>query len=71
MENTFLIEAKKKYPDTVSNYEALDLLASEVHRKLIKLDIKDDNFLELRNKYFAIIKLRNCLPVGLTIKLSA
>jgi hypothetical protein len=64
MLQSYLQEAQRLFPDAVSNYESLDLLASSIHKELLKMSTDQvDEFIKLRNKYFAVINERNSSPV--------
>lgn len=64
MDSDLLKEALEKFPDSVSNYEALDLLASSLYKKLVKMNsMNSQHFIEQRDKYFAVKNLRDSLPV--------
>ena len=64
MESDLLNEALEKFPDAVSNYEALTSLAMETNKQLSRMKDKLSNhFIALRNKYFEIRNLRDSLPV--------
>lgn len=55
MEQTFINEAQTKFPDSVSNYEALTRLASSIQKKLAKMtNVHSQDYINLRNKYFAV-----------------
>lgn len=64
MDNPLLNEALEKFPDAVSNYEALTSLAMETNKQLSRMKDKlSKQFIALRNKYFEIRNLRDSLPV--------
>jgi hypothetical protein len=67
MAESYLQEAQNLFPGAVSNYEALDRLASSIHKELLKMQTDQvDEFVKLRNKYFAVINERNSSPVILS-----
>jgi len=69
MASNYLQEALDKYPEAVSNYEALTLLENDIHKELMALknglDEEGHNkeFIRLRNKYLEIRLLKKEVPV--------
>jgi hypothetical protein len=64
MKQSYLNEAQTKYPDAVSNYEALTNLASSIQKKLTKMsNVHSQDYINLRNKYFAVRNERDNTPV--------
>lgn len=51
---TLVTEARTKYPEALDDSFALSRLSLEVFEQLIATDIRDENYTDLRTKYFAI-----------------